>query len=67
MDSLHQICSWCWREGQLTVLSGGDPMAVLLAVEDGEASHGVCREHKDRLIAGLEPAKISLAGGAICK
>lgn len=66
MDSLHQICSWCWREGQLTVLNGGDPMAVLLAVEDHEVSHGICSGHEAEQREQLEALKISLAGGAIC-
>ena len=62
----HEICSWCWTEGQLTVLSDGtDPIAALLALEDGEVSHGICPGHKEQMRA-LIPGKNLLVGGAKC-
>jgi hypothetical protein len=64
-DRLHEICAWCWRAGQLTVLSeGSDPMAVLLAIEDHEVSHGICEWHRDEAKAQVATWKNSLVGGA---
>lgn len=66
MDRKHEICSWCWTEGQLTVLSEGtDPIAALRALEDGEVSHGICPGHKEQMRA-LIPEKKLLVGGETC-
>ena len=66
MTADHTICAWCWRDGQLTVLSEGtDPIAALLAVEDHEVSHGVCGGHSARILQEWQVRKHSLAGGEI--
>ncbi len=53
-----RVCAWCWRENRLTLLDGRYGVdQALHAIEEGEATHGVCLTH----LAGLRAQARALA------